>query len=332
MLAVYESLDASLTSSSSTFGRNLIPVSAEILSTPLPPTDCCEDLLRELAFTQTQLQSEVEHAQAVVSKLTGLIGSLKSVILHMDPEKGKHILTGEIAAMEAVLFGPSEEEKAVMEAAAAAKKKKRMEEMKQKRREDQLKRAQELRERKINGTVLKTDGLSISFGKKKTEETTSATTTATATAPSLDNKVTLDPIDIIMDGEEEPDMMALEDYGVEDELADDEENLDESKQAEPEPVPLHYKTSDAPMTLDYGHDISVSTVGSEDTPAPTDFGLNFVEKKPHPRVTNANYWKEFSTQTNTKLEQAAQLEGALKRQNRIVGGNSNSWGVSSFFS
>lgn len=47
----------------------------------------------------------VDDARSTISKLEGLVGSLKGVIVHLDPIQGGHILTNEIAAMEAALFG-----------------------------------------------------------------------------------------------------------------------------------------------------------------------------------------------------------------------------------
>lgn len=62
----------------------------------------------ELKQSQENLQrtnQQLEASRAHISKLEGLIGSLKSGILHLSPEEGQQFLLGEIAAMETVVFG-----------------------------------------------------------------------------------------------------------------------------------------------------------------------------------------------------------------------------------
>jgi len=87
-------------------GSSMPTVSADILLLPLPPMDWIEDLMRESWINHKESQKALKDSQAVVMKLSGLVGSLKSIILHMDPEKGRALLKGEIAAMEEILFGP----------------------------------------------------------------------------------------------------------------------------------------------------------------------------------------------------------------------------------
>lgn len=77
----------------------------------------------ELAQTKTRLS----RAQATIGKLEGLIGSLKSGILHIDPRRGSAFLSGQVAAMENLLFAGTEEfeqkiiEKKILSAMARAK-------------------------------------------------------------------------------------------------------------------------------------------------------------------------------------------------------------------
>ena len=80
-------------------------------------------LRQDLEALQGQLdakQEALERSQSTCQRLEGLVGSLKSVILHLDPVQGRKALQGEIAAMEALLFeGPEAYEQLLSEQGGA---------------------------------------------------------------------------------------------------------------------------------------------------------------------------------------------------------------------
>jgi len=243
-------------------GNALTPVSADILSHPLPPTDWIEDLIRESWLSHKQSQESIHRLQTVISKLSGLVGSLKSIILHMDPERGRAMLKGEIAAMEQVLFGP-------MVSATPKKKKKKP------------------NKSKMASSPSSQSGHEMSY--------------------------------------DEPDLMALEDYG-----AMEEEEMDvgppPSTPSRQGPTRIVMTPQSEGSILDAMLDTtagSVSTLGSDEFPGQTEPGSvtkpqqrsrQREQPSPHPRVTNAVYWKEFSTQSRSQIEQAVRLEASMKKR------------------
>jgi len=62
--------------------------------------------IRDLGQTKQLLRfalQTLDDCRLTISQLEGLVGSLKGVILHLDPDQGSHILNHEIAAIEATI-------------------------------------------------------------------------------------------------------------------------------------------------------------------------------------------------------------------------------------
>lgn len=87
-----EAIDLTLPARNDSLRR--IPESDQLVQDPVV-LRLLESQQVELAETREQLL----RSRNTVSKLEGLVGSLKSIILHMDNEKGRALLTGEIAAI-----------------------------------------------------------------------------------------------------------------------------------------------------------------------------------------------------------------------------------------
>ena len=271
-------------------GFSMPTVSTDILLLPLPPTDWIEDLMRESWINHKESQKALKDSQAVVMKLSGLVGSLKSIILHMDPEKGRALLKGEIAAMEEILFGP------IVRTVPKGGRKKSTGSMNKSKKYSEA-----------DGTVIRTDGLMIR-------------------SVAESGPVEL-PIEVV-----EPDLMALEDYGLEAE--EDEGNAAMTALVKPRPAgPIILTPKPEGNILESMMDTtnaSVSTLGSEEFPVGSPSERPVIPKQVpsqayhHPRVPNSMYWKEFSTQTRAQIEQAAKLEAAMKKR--------DGWSLSSIFS
>ena len=265
---------------SSTTKSPLTPVASDILLLPLPPTDWIEDLLREAYVNRKESQQALKDSQAVVMKLSGLVGSLKSIILHMDPEKGRALLKGEIAAMEEILFGP------MVRTVPKGKRKKNTGSMNKPKKNTEA-----------DGTVLRTDGLMI----RSIADSGPVELPIEVVEPDL---MALEDYGLAADDEEGNPAIAA---------------VVKPRGAGPIILTRKPEGNILESMMDTTN-ASVSTLGSEDFPVGTPSERPVVPKQVpsqayhHPRVTNSVYWKEFSTQTRAQMEQAAKLEAAMKKR------------------